>query len=49
MSLSRAMIRILAQDDHFDPVEWSLVECIENQVARGVNGFSFFLFSQELL
>jgi len=45
MRLSGAVIRVLAQDDHFDMVEGRGVESIEDKAAGGVDGFTGQLFS----
>ena len=48
MRLSRLMVRILAQDDHFYLLKRGKVERIENIISRRVNRVGFVLRSHRL-
>ncbi len=47
MSLSRAVVRVLAQDNYFHLVEWREIEGIEDQRARRIDGILAFLVDEK--
>jgi hypothetical protein len=49
VGLARAMIWILSQDHHLDPVEGRSLKRIENKTARRIYGEFCFLLHQEFL
>lgn len=47
VGLSGAVIGILSQDHHLDPVEWCMIECVKYQFSGWIYGKLFFLLHQE--
>ena len=47
MGLVGVVVGVLAEYDYFELAEWGAVQGVEDEIARGVEGFSFLFFFEE--